>query len=75
MREHGIHIEFSKTPAYNSVYIEGIGNLYQMDCGDMSGWLYRVNGEIPDKGSSEVYIKDGDRIEWLYSCNFGADIR
>ena len=28
----------SKTPIYNSAYIEGIHNLYEFDCGSLSGW-------------------------------------
>jgi len=73
-RENGIHFEFEKTPAYNSVYIEGIGNLYEMDCGDLSGWMFRINGKFSDVGCSNVMVSSGDKIEWLYSCNMGADL-
>ena len=38
MKKAGIHLEFENTPIYNSAYIEGIGNLYEFDCGDLSGW-------------------------------------
>lgn len=31
-RAQGIHMESTWTPAYNSAYIEGIGNLYEFDC-------------------------------------------
>ena len=33
-RENKLHMEFSMTPIYNSAYIEGIGNLYEFDCGE-----------------------------------------
>ena len=36
-----IHMEFSNTPMYNSAYIEGINNLYEFDCGELSGWHTR----------------------------------
>ena len=67
LRGAGIPMEYSKTPAYGSVYIEGIYNLYEFDGGDLSGWTYRVNGEYPAVGCSAVEVADGDTIEWLYS--------
>lgn len=69
-----IHMEYSVTPLYNSVYIEGIGNLYELDAGDLSGWMYRVNGEFPNFGCSLYTLKDGDVIEWVYTCDLGADV-
>ena len=30
MRKAGIHMEFEDTPMYNSAYIEGINNLYEL---------------------------------------------
>lgn len=73
-REQHIHMEYTNTPIYNSAYIEGIGNLYEFDCGAGSGWMYRVNGWFPNYGSSRYAVKDGDVIEWLYTCNLGRDI-
>lgn len=66
--ENKIHLEFSKTPAYNSVYIEGINNIYEFDCGSMSGWTYEVNGKFYNYGCSEYILNDGDKIEWIYTC-------
>ncbi len=70
LRSRGIHFEFVKTPAYNSVYIEGIGNLYEFDCGDYSGWTYRVNGVKPNVGCSQYQVQKGDVITVSYTCNF-----
>jgi len=67
MTKNNIHFEFVKTPAYNSVYIEGIGNLYEFDLGDTSGWLYSVNGIEPRYGCSDYILKNGDRVEFWYS--------
>lgn len=67
LREAGVPMEFSKTPAYDSVYIEGINNLYEFDAGSLSGWTYTVNGEYPAVGCSSVLVKDGDVIVWEYS--------
>jgi len=69
-----IHFEFSTTPAYNSSYIEGINNLYEFDCGDLSGWIYTVNGKTPNYGSSSYQLSDGDNVEILYSCDMGRDV-
>ena len=73
-RENKIHMEFSETPVYQSAYIEGIGNLYEFDCGEGSGWMYRVNGEFPNDGCSRYTLADGDTVEWVYTCDFGADV-
>ncbi len=73
-REKGIHLEASFTPAYNSAYIEGIGNLYQFDCGELSGWMYSVNGWYPNYGCSRYALNDGDVIRWRYTCDLGEDV-
>jgi hypothetical protein len=73
-RASGIHMESSFTPLYNSAYIEGINNLYEFDCGSLSGWTYKVNGWFPNYGCSQYYLEDGDVIEWRYTCDLGADV-
>ena len=72
-REKGIPFEFTMTPVYQTAYIEGIYNLYEFDCGSGSGWVYAVNQELPGVGCSDCRLHDGDRIEWIYSCNLGHD--
>lgn len=73
-RENKIHMEFSSNPVYNTAYIEAIGNLYEFDCGANSGWMYCVNGWYPNYGCSQYAVKNGDVIEWKYTCNLGYDI-
>ena len=73
-KEKGIHMESSWTPIYNSAYIEGIHNLYEFDCGSLSGWMYRVNGWYPNYGCSRYQLKDGDVVEWRYTCDLGNDV-
>lgn len=74
MKKSKIHMEFVKTPAYDSAYIEGISNLYEFDLGNLSGWIYKVNGKMPDYGCSKYILSPGDKIEWIYSSekNFGG---
>ncbi|WP_293973184.1 DUF4430 domain-containing protein [uncultured Ruminococcus sp.] len=73
-RDNKIQLEFSFTPIYNSAYIEGINNLYEFDCGSLSGWMYEVNDWFPNYGCSRYEVKNGDVIEWQYTCSLGADI-
>ncbi|MBR7070901.1 MAG: DUF4430 domain-containing protein [Clostridia bacterium] len=71
--QNRIHMESSGTN--QSPYVKGIGNIYEFDYGDLSGWMYFVNGKSPSIGCGEYKVKDGDRIEWLYTCNLGKDIQ
>lgn len=74
MKRNKIHLEFENTPIYNSAYIEGIANLYEFDCGELSGWMYKVNDWFPNYGCSRYQLKEGDRVEWVYTCDLGVDI-
>ena len=69
-----IHLEFVNTPIYNSAYIEGINNIYEFDCGELSGWMFKVNGWFPNYGCSRYQLKDGDVMEWIYTCDLGRDV-
>ena len=74
-QESGIHMEASWTPIYNSAYVEGIHNLYEFDCGNESGWMYRVNGWYPNYGCSRYQLAQGDVVEWRYTCKgLGKDV-
>jgi hypothetical protein len=74
MKKNKIHMEFESTPMYNSVYIEGINNLYEYDCGELSGWMYKVNDWFPNYGCSRYRLKEGDKVEFVYTCNLGLDV-
>lgn len=70
----GIQLEFSFTPAYQSYYVEGIHQLYEKDCGTLSGWMYNVNGKYPDVSSSVYEVKSGDVITFAYTASMGDDL-
>ena len=71
----GIQIEYSYTLLYGSYYVEGINNLYEFDCGQQSGWMYKVNGWFPNYGCSKYILDDGDEIVWCYTCKgLGTDV-
>ena len=73
-KQNAIHMEFENTPMYNSAYIEGIHNLYEFDCGELSGWMYSVNGWFPNYGCSRYALQAGDVIAWVYTCDLGYDV-
>ncbi len=74
-KRNKIHMEYENTPAFNTVYIKGINNIYEFDCGNNSGWRYKVNGYMPGYGCSRYLLHDGDVIEWLFTCDMGEDIK
>ncbi len=73
-RDNQLHMEFSNTPLYDSAYIEGIGNLYEFDFGEQSGWMYAVNGVFPNYGCSGYVLQPGDVVEWAYTLDLGKDL-
>lgn len=52
------------------VYISGINNLDEFDCGKQSGWMYSVNGIMPNTTCGNVTIDDGNSIVFTYVCTF-----
>lgn len=71
-RAHGIHLEASG--ANGLMYVSGIGNIYEFDFGDLSGWVYMVNGESASVGCDQYVLEPGDRVEWHYTLELGKDI-
>ena len=76
VRYNKIQMEYqgSDENSYGSVYIRGINYLYEFSCGPLSGWMYRVDGEYPNFGCSKYELKDGQNIEWIYTCDLGEDV-
>ena len=74
-KKAGIQLEVSYSGGYGSYYVEGIGHLYEFDCGRESGWVYRVNGKQPNYGCSSCVVQEGDNIVWSYTCSgMGKDV-
>ena len=72
VKENKIHMEYSGTKKVP--YIEGVANLYEFDCGSLSGWMYRVNGWFPSFGMGQYKVERGDSIELIYTCDLGKDV-
>lgn len=60
---------------HTHAYIAGINNLYEFDYGELSGWMYSVDGDFADVGCGEYTLSGGETIEWKYTCNLGDDIK
>ena len=70
-----IHMEYQGADKniYNSVYVQGLNYLYEFDCGKLSGWVFLVNGKQTDLSCGKYKLKDGDKVEWVYSLEAGKD--
>lgn len=76
-KKYKIQIEdSSKTLTdHRSAYIAGINYLFEFDYGEMSGWMFSVNGSFGDVGCGEYTLSEGDNIQWRYTTNIGDDLR
>ncbi len=57
----------------DSAYVKGIGNIYEFDFGELSGWVYYVNGESPSQSCGAYRLSHDDAIEWRYSLDGGME--
>ncbi len=74
-KDKKIHIDFDKAAGNVAAYVRGIGNIYEFDCGDMSGWIYTVNGKSPDVSYDNYVLQNGDNVEWVYICSFDESMQ
>ena len=56
-------------------YVNGINYLYEYAYGELSGWIYSVNGETPSIGCGSYALKDGDDVLWQYTTDLGEDLK
>lgn len=49
-----------------TTYVTGIGGVSENDYGDISGWVYTVNGEEIMEAADACNLEDGDSVEWKY---------
>lgn len=71
-RNKRIPIDYSGSK--EKAYIKGINHIYEFDCGQQSGWMYKVNGVFPNYGVGVYNLNGGENIEFLYTCDLGYDI-
>lgn len=55
-------------------YLHGVENVYEFQHGELSGWMYFVNGIEAGVGCGQYRPLDGDCILWEYSLERGKDL-
>lgn len=63
-------ITYTAKDTMYSVYIVGINNIDEKDCGKDSGWMYTVNGSYPNVSVDSKKLKDGDKVVFTYTCSY-----
>lgn len=56
----------AKSTGYG-MYVSSIAGLAEKEHGDMSGWMYSVNGVTPNVACSSYELSDGDSVYWWYA--------
>lgn len=60
--------------ASSDAYVSGLAFIYEFDFGELSGWMFKINGKFSDVGCSSVVLSEGDLVEWVYTRNLGKDV-
>ena len=47
-------------------YVTEIGGLTEKDYAETTGWIFKVNGEIPSVPADQVIIAENDEIRWEF---------
>lgn len=58
----------------NAGYVSSIENIEASKCGNLSGWMYSVNGAFVNKSAAQKQVENGDVIKWMYTCDNGRDL-
>lgn len=54
-----VQMEYQGSLSTGLIYVTGINYLYEFDFGDLSGWVFLVNGEQPSVGCGEYILSTG----------------
>lgn len=69
-KENGISLD---TVEYEGIlFINGINGIANFDNGPMSGWVFKVNGIVPNAYAENYQVQPGDIVEWYYACDFST---
>ena len=72
LEDSDIEQEGAKSGYIESMTKDGV-TLGEFDEGDNSGWLYKVNGDLPDVGIKDFELEDGDKILFYYTQDWKKD--
>lgn len=65
--EKHINIDYSGSKILGNIYVKSIDGLAEFDYGNMSGWTYYINGDMPDVSCSAYKLKQDDEVQWIYT--------
>ena len=51
-------------------YVSEIDGLEEFDHGAQSGWMVKINGEVPSVSTDSLDAEDGDNIYWFYTADW-----
>ena len=68
-KKDSIQLNASFDALYKSYYVRSICNLPEKAAGNMSGWVYTINGKSPMLGASSYRVSRGDKIVWSYTTD------
>lgn len=68
-KERGIAV--SVIGSKSTAYIEGVNGLFEFDYGPKSGWVFRVNNQVPTKSCGIYQVFNGDEVLWTYTEDYG----
>ena len=51
-------------------YVSGIGGLAEFDHSSRSGWMYMVDGELPETGAGEYRLRENCEVVWFYTDDY-----
>lgn len=66
LKNNKIHFEGSDG------YLKAIANIYAGDCGDFSGWMFFINGNLAELGANDTIINENDVIEFKYIVDYNT---
>ena len=72
LKSRKMHYDFEGSGS--SAYLAGLCNIYEFDCGKLSGWEFTVNGSFPSVGMGVYKLSPGDSVALIYTCDLGDDI-
>lgn len=53
----------------------GFTGLREFDINSKSGWMYKINGKMPNIGASQCIISNSNKtMEWGFTLNWGQDL-
>lgn len=54
-------------------YISAIGKDEELDHGDNSGWMFKVNGIVPESGCRDVKLTQNCTVVWFYTDDYTSE--